>query len=245
MACRHNPLILLPFHSCPCRPFRSCIKCWAEEAMDVSELQGPVQCKNNHHIDETLSVLFFFSPLFWVRFFPDLASSRLHNMNRNFWAIAIVSFLFTGALVFAVSINIKQGEGVLLPIAFWNLMFAWYPLATWRYSTPWSVFFTLTLWALTIAGVVLTEVPEYYLWIRWLAFALGVVVYFMFLILQIRIDHYDFYTFYIKTPVIARPPDVEMSVNSLYRQQREGETTQKEGEPELEGENGNESVYVY
>lgn len=237
--CQHSRwLRCFPFKACPCRSWFSCVECWAQEAASVSEYQGEVQCKRHHPI--TGWWWFIFSPVFWLRFIQGTGVTRLEQMKRNNWIIITICFLFAGAFLLALSLNIQKGVAVLIPLCLWNFIFPFYPAAAWRFNTMWSIPFTMSFWTFAILGIAKTEIPEGHEWIQAINLVCSVIGYIIIIWSQIYVDHYDFYVFYNKIcdVVIAQPP--EMSMNSVFGNQQlsiEGISTTTIGEQESpEGE---------
>lgn len=193
--------LYLPFKSCPCRPFVSCIRCWADETQSLA-VGSEVQCKNGHPI--THWIWFCFDPVFWLRF---IKTDKLEQQPTR-WIVAVLSYSLVGILLF--SFLLSNPDFPAWTVLIWDVAMVLLPVFIWRYSSwvivsPW-------LWMLTIILNILASAsfPRFVWIISPIAAALGS---YAVNCAQLHIDHWYWYKCYVDAGEAEEPvPEVEQSV---------------------------------
>lgn len=182
--------LYLPFKSCACRPFMSCIRCWADETQALEVKAGEVQCKQGHPI--TSWRWYCIDPVFLLRF---INTPKLEQYKH--WLAAVLLYSLMGILLFSFLLSNPDSLVCLVSVFAWDVAMALLPVFTWRYSSAWQLIVSPSLWTLTITLNVLasnSKIPSY----AWISFSVNsVLAFYIISLAQLYIDHYCWYKCYV------------------------------------------------
>lgn len=186
MECNHA---MVPLVSCECRPFVSCIRCWAR---DQQSIFTDAQCSKGHATTRGL----LFDPMFWVRVIRDVpGQDKLSNMSFLNWSIGIAAYYFAGFWLMLFSLYEAQEAVTMTCVTLWIVMLTFYPAIFWTRTTPWVwIHFHMFLFMAVIQNV-FAEVPVRLEIIRAGFFVIGICGFLICLMVRMKYDREEFYNY--------------------------------------------------